>query len=376
MYIIATLGLAALTAGVYMASSNSLHLSKFAKASTIYKHYNSIFPDDDEHGCVEFWVSCSDYSYTLEEPTGVTIIEGGDITDNPSFDWDGMNILDDRYLPSFNESERWGMSPTYDSSSDRILYGLYPQTAVEDETTYNALEALTSDDIYEQNGYYYYNGNFYQNCIGDACDGDSHFASGTKVKNGTRYWFLCERISWVTMYASGSYNTVYSEKLLNAGVQWGHSNTDVYGTSLVRDWLNGVGTHSGNGFMKSAFSNDDTFLESMQLSLDDGSSTLNDYVRLLTKAEAKNSANFVNDGARKANITDWAAAHHACFQRGDNSFGRWWLCEGNTEITEDYNTTHAWGVGLGGAVGQGGPKTGTASGDRCERPVVTIVYAY
>ena len=88
---------------------------------------------------------------------------------------------------------------------------------------------------------------------------------------------------------------------------------------------------------------------------------------VLTRDEAKNASYFANNNARMVNITDWASAHHACFKNGSTPYGRWWLCEANTVVT-----TCAWGVGLSGDVGDGGPKTGNGSKDRCERPVVTI----
>ena len=332
-----------------------------------YKHYNAIAPTDNEHGCLEFWVSCSDYSYTFTKPTSGTIQEGGNITDNTSFDWNGMNVLDGRYIPSLNQQKSWGMIPVLDSGNNKITYGLFPQTVIEDEGTINALNALTSSDIYEGTGYYYYNGNFYQTCDGDRCDSDSHFASGTKVVNGTKYWFICEPISWVIMSNSGSNYQVYSEKALHAGINWGYSNSDAYEQSQVRAWLNGTGTHAGSGFFQTALFNSTEYVQSMTFTLDDGSATLNDYVRLLTKDEANDSTYFANDNARKVVLTDWTAAHHACFQNDSSSFARWWLCEANTD-----NTANAWGVGLGGAVGNGGPKTASGSNDRAERPVITI----
>ena len=135
----------------------------------------------------------------------------------------------------------------------------------------------------------------------------------------------------------------------------------------MRAWLNGLGTYAGQGFLQTALTNSAQYVTSMSLTLDDGSSSLNDQVRLLTKGEASHSTYFANDAARKLIVTDWAAAHHACFQNGSTSFTRWWLCEANTD-----NTSNAWGVGLGGAVGNGGPKTASGSNDRAERPVITI----
>lgn len=341
------------------------------KASyTVYKHYNAISATDNEHGCVEFWVSCSDYSYSLTAPTEGTIVEGGNITDNPSFDWDGMDILDERFVPSINQQKQWGMKPVVDLGNNRITYGLFPQTVVDDSDLIDTLDSLPSSSIYEQTGYYYYDGNFYQTAIGDRCDGDSHFANGQTVINGTKYWFVCEPISWVIMSNSGSTYQVYSEKAIHAGINWGYSNANVYEQSQVREWLNGIGSHSGNGFFQTGLFGSTDYLQSMTISLDDGSSTLNDYVRLLTKGEANDSTYFANDNARKLVPTDWAAAHHACFSSSSSSFTRWWLCEANTD-----STNNAWGVGLGGAVGNGGPKTASGSNDRAERPVITLSIA-
>ena len=347
-------------------NSNSLILNKATSPKT-YKHYNAIAPTPTQHGCREFWVLCSDYSYTFTAPTDGTIVEGGDITDNPSFDWNGMDVLDERFIPSTNQQKSWGMVPVLDQGNNKVTYGLFPQTYVSDADTIAALNALTDESIYDTNGYYYYNGNFYQNCIGDKCDNDSHFADGTKVVNGTKYWFICKPISWVIMSKSGSTYQLYSEKLIHAGIAWGYNTSNVYEQSQVREWLNGIGTYADNGFLQTALYPNQSYLQTMSLTLDDGSTLLNDRVRLFKKDEANDATYFANDNARKAIITDWAAAHHACCQSGTSSYGRWWLCEANTD-----NTSNAWGVGLGGAVGNGGPKTGSGSDDRCERPVITI----
>lgn len=361
-----------------LAILNNRESSEYAGAAGIayrasshanYKHYNAIAPTDNEHGCHEFWVDCSNYSYTLTMPTDGSIAEGGDITNNPSFDWTNMNVLDERYIPSNNQQKNWGMVPVLDSGNNRITYGLFPQTYVSDTDTINALNALTDSSIHDATGYYYYNGNFYQTAIGDRCDGDSHFADGTTVQNGTKYWFVCEPISWVIMSNSGSTYQLYSEKALHAGINWGYTNSDTYETSQVREWLNGIGTYDGKGFFQTGLFGSNQYVQKMTISLDDGSSTLNDNVRLLTKGEASDSTYFANDNARKLVPTDWTAAHHACFQSSSSSFTRWWLCEANTDKD---NTSKAWGVGLGGAVGNGGPKTASGSNDRAERPYITL----
>lgn len=342
-----------------------------ATSSPVYKHYNAIAPTDNGHGCVEFWVSCSDYSYSLTAPTEGTIVEGGNITSNPSFDWNGMDVLDERFVPSINQQKAWGMIPVLDAGNNKISYGLYPQTHVSDADLISALNALTESSIMEENGYYYYNGNFYQNCLGDKCDNDNHFADGEKVVDNVKYWFVCEPISWVIMSSSGSTYTLYSEKAIHAGITWAYNNSNTYETSQVREWLNGIGTYSGEGFIKTALYPSRNYLQPMTLTLDDGSATLNDNVRLLTKGEASDSTYFANNNARMIILTDWTAAHHACFKNGSSSYGRWWLCEANTDTT-----TNVWGVGLSGDVGNGGPKTGNGSKDRAERPVITISYNF
>ena len=375
MYIGATLGLAALVAGVIVVTNNSFALKIGAKGTTLYKHYNAIAATDDEHGCKEFWVSCSDYSFTLTEPTDGTIVEGGNITDNKSFDWDGMTPLDDRFIPSNNKAKAWGMKPVLYSDDNVITYGLMPQTHVTSTDLMIALNELDSSYIDKTTGYYYYEGNFYQTCIGDRCDGDSHFSNGETVVNGTKYWFLCEPIAWKIMENSASTYLMYSMQALHGGINWGYSNSDTYETSQVRAWLNGTSTHSGQGFFQTALFNCNTYVQPMTIDLDDGSSRLNDNVRLLTKGEASDSKYFANDAARKLVPTDWAAAHHVCFQNGSSSFTRWWLCEANLIDDDEGNHTCAWGVGLGGAVGHGGPKTAKGSNDRAERPVIKITIA-
>ena len=369
VYIGTTITAAALVTVGLTISNSAINLNILSKASSsiTYKHYNAIAPTDNEHGCVEFWVSCSDYSFYLSAPSEGNIVEGGDITDNPSFAWNDMNILDDRYIPSLNEQRSWGMIPTVDLGNNKITYGLYPQTLVSDSSLISTLNTLGDEYISSVNGFYYYDGVFYQTCIGYRCDSDSHFADGTKVVDGTKYWFTCEPISWVIMSNSGSTYQMYSEKALHGGINWGYTNSDAYEQSQVREWLNGIGFFEGEGFFQTALFSSNQYVQKMTISLDDGSSTLNDNVRLLTKDEANDSYYFANDNARKLVPTDWAAAHKVCFQSGSSSFTRWWLCEANT-----VNTNNAWGVGLGGAVGNGGPKTGSDSYDRAERPVITI----
>ena len=354
--------------GVFISNSKSpLIFATRASSTVTYKHYNAIAPTDNGHGCCEFWVSCSDFSYSLTRPTEGNIVEGGNITDNPSFDWNGMDFLDERFVPSINQQKAWGMHPVLDLANNKITYGLYPQTYVSDSATISALDDLPESAIWETTGYYYYNGNFYQNCLGDKCDNDNHFADGTKVVDGTKYWFLCEPVSWVIMKNSGSTYQLYSEKMIHAGLTWAYSNSNIYENCQVRDWLNGTGSHLNNGFFQTGLFGSNEYVQSMTFTPDDGSSTMTDNVRLLTTDEANDANYFANNNARMIIITDWTAAHHACFKNGSSSYGRWWLCEANTDTT-----TNVWGVGLSGDVGNGGPKTGNGSKDRGERPVITI----
>lgn len=110
IYLTATLTLSALIAAGLTINNNGGPLIFAARASSpvAYKHYNAISATDNEHGCKEFWVDCSDYSYYFEAPTSGSIAEGGDIRDNHSFDWDGMDVLDERYIPSISKKKSGG----------------------------------------------------------------------------------------------------------------------------------------------------------------------------------------------------------------------------------------------------------------------------
>lgn len=369
IYTGATIGILAVVGTGIFVSNNKSPLVHIANAtSTItYKHYNAIEATENGHGCVEFWVNCSDFSYLLSAPSEGNIIEGGNITDNPSFDWDNMDPLDQRFVPSINQQKSWGMVPVVDLGNNRITYGLYPQTVVDDSDLLAILEDLPSSSISELTGFYYYNGNFYQNCIGARRDGDSHFSNGQTVINGTKYWFYCEPISWVIMSNSNSTYQLYTETSIYAGLTWGYSDSDTYETSQVREWLNGTGTYEGSGFFQTALFNSNEYIQKTTISLDDGSSTLTDDVRLLTKGEAEDSTYFADDKSRIIVPNDWSAAHKACFNNGSTFVSRWWLCEANTQ-----DTTCAYGVGLNGRVGNGGKKTSGDSYDRCIRPTILI----
>ena len=375
-------GIFAVASTVLFASRNETSFFSSSKAplnGPVYKHYNAIAPTENEHGCSEFWVNCSDFSYVLEQPTEGSIVEGGNITDNPSFDWNSMDYLDGRFIPSINQEKAWGMVPVIDSENNTATYGLYPQTVVDDSTLLETLESLTDESKDKNTGYYYYEGNFYQNCIGARRDSDSHFSNGATVEVGVKYWFTCEPISWKIMSSVDSTYQMYTSLGIYSGLTWGFSNTDTYETSRVRAWLIGTGTYVDEGFLQTALFESKNYLQSMTTTLDDGSATLNDKVRLLTKGEANDSAVFASKEVRKISPSDWAAAHKACFNSSSSSISRWWLCEGNLEINTDpekkRDTTMAWGVGLDGVVGNGGRKTSGDSYDRCIRPCITLTIA-
>lgn len=219
-------------------------------------------------------------------------------------------------------NEKNEYEPKIYENSGKILYGLYPQTVVDDETTIMELNELTTT---ESNGWYLYEGTYYVKQVADPDERSFKFSNGEYIEYGNTYWFKCEPIVWRILANDNGEYFILSEMLLDT--HYYHNSIDdrtIYGETIyannyehsdIRAWLN-------NDFYNSAFSLNDEHI--LVTEVDNSASTTEsssnsfacdntfDKVFLLSYQDYKNSDYGFNSGSdRQAKLTDYALARCA-----------------------------------------------------------------
>ncbi len=162
------------------------------------------------------------------------------------------------YVATFNEvyegEDILGMKPVISQDGKTILYGLYPQTHVNDSQVITQLNTLEPSSI---NGWYLYNGEYYAKQKAIVYNNESYkFDDGTAIVSGEEYWFKCEPIKWqILKNNDGSYFLLstllldahnyyadYSSRIVNEEIIYANN----YQYSDIRKWLN-------NEFYNTAF---------------------------------------------------------------------------------------------------------------------------
>ncbi len=224
---------------------------------------------------------------------------------------------------AYNGQSVVGMQPSV-AENGNILYGLYPQTYVGEESVVSALNALSPTAA---NGWYLYEGEYYAKETAKVYNNETYtFDDGTAITNGTEYWFKCEPIEWqVLSEEDGSYYLL-STLLLDAQAYYGSYEdrtldgqtvfANNYAESDIRAWLNGE-------FYETAFYFNDVYLQTRRV--ENGASTTElahnpyaskttqDNVLLLSYQEyLKADYGFLKSGekssTREAKTTDYARA--------------------------------------------------------------------
>ena len=220
-----------------------------------------------------------------------------------------------------------------------IYYGKYPQTVVSDTSLINNLNNLTETN---SNGYYEYNGNEYAKFSAKPNLSSSTFSNGTKVVNGSTYWFKVEPIKWKILSQVNGELIVMSEYLLDAKQFYNStSNRTIDGQTIypnnyeysdIRSWLNNE--FYNKSFTETEQSNIITKLvdNSLSSTCDSSNSYIcndtNDKVWLLSYSDATNTSyGFTTNSKREAKVTDYAIANGINYST-DSSYlrnGYWWL---------------------------------------------------
>ena len=213
--------------------------------------------------------------------------------------------------------------------SNKVNYGMFPQTVVTD----NALIAVLDTFVSSTNGYIAYNGNNYAKIIAASNASDYKFNDNTtQVINGNKYYFKVEAISWDILEETDGTYTLLSEYILDS--QQYAELRNKYEDSGIRAWLN-------DDFLNAAFtSNEKTNILDEEVDNSDTSTGFKnnyfvsdntfDKIYLLSYEEAMSeasgfSASTDSSSSRYRKVTDYALAVGCNKASSYGGTGTWWL---------------------------------------------------
>lgn len=281
-----------------------------------------------------------------------------------------------------------GIIPVYSSATKTVTYGLYPQKVLANNYNNSSLlSALNSLTTPESNGWYLYENDYYAKVSATPYKSYMFGSVGTKIVEGTTYWFKCEPITWNVLSESNNEYYLVSSQLLDAHCY--HSSTlertidnqTVYSSNYkysdIRSWLN-------NEFYNSAFSLGDNYIKTT--TVDNSASVANtqdiyacentadkvflpsyqDYVSNETYGFA---SNYVLDYNRYCETTDWAKARGSYYiGTSDSSIyhnGYYWM-----RSPWYYQSTKSWMVTSRGDVDESTVTSASAG----VRPAIIIPF--
>ena len=301
----------------------------------------------------------------------------------------GVVVSDITYVATYievsNEIDILGATPVLSEDKQTVLYGLYPQTHVSDNTLIEKLENLEPSSV---NGWCFYEGDYYCNEVANVFKGESYtFDNGDAIVNGATYWFKCEPISWDILTNDGVTYYLVTTKLLDTQSFYNNYNNrnengqliyaNNYEYSDIRSWLNGH-------FYNTAFVLNNVFVKETNLdnsamtsdSLENKYSCGNtlDKVFLPTYQDYLN-VNYgfeVNGGSisksRECKTTDYARVRGAWYNKTNAQLqynGSYWTRTSTSEFSYC-----AWNVNTGGFL-----STYAVDGaSHCVRPSIYIYF--
>lgn len=276
-----------------------------ANNEVVWYHYEKIDPNENAHGSKEFWANANDgcQSYVLEEPSEGQIIDR-DFSTNPFFA--SLSYLDDRYIPSIFEVNN-AVYPI--SNGIDFIYGIYPQTVVNDVALLEELEALDQSSIDIRNGWYLYEGRYYTHIITNPVTNDVRYHNNNVIPSGEKNWFICEPIWWTTLEDDNGDKFLLANQILD--VQRFDVESNFYMTSDIRSWLNNDFYNSafalGNQYIKPTLVNDN-FDPDHPSDKDYNKVFLPSYQNYTNQAYGFNPSNSAKDNARLGKTTDYVRA--------------------------------------------------------------------
>ena len=277
-----------------------------------------------------------------------------------------------------------GFNPTLSEDKTTILYGLYPQTHVSDETLITTLNTLQPTT----NNWYLYEGSYYCKETANVFKGESYtFDDGTAIVNGTEYWFKCEPISWDVLSNDGVTYYLVATKLLDTQSFYNSYNNrnnngqvvyaNNYEHSDVRAWLN-------NYFYNTAFILNNVFVKESELdnsaNTSDASNNKYSCANTLDKVFLPTYEDYLNQNygfesnggtvskSRECKTTEYARVRGAWYNNTNAQLkynGTYWTRTATSEFSYC-----AWNVNSGGFL-----STYAVDGtSHCVRPSIYIYY--
>ncbi len=249
----------------------------------------------------------------------------------------------------------FGMEPVF--STNKITYGIYPQTHVSDTLLISTLNTLTTT---KSNGWYLYDGTYYAKKKASPYSIFYTFSDGTTIVNGNTYWFKCEPIEWKILSSDNGTYSLVSTVLLDAHQYSSTSSRTIDGKTVypnnykysnIRSWLN-------SDFYNAAFSLDSSYIQTVEV--DNSASTTNsstnsyacentnDKVYLLSYQDYMNTSYFPDDASTRCKPTDYAKANGAYCHISSGSYNG--NCDYWTRSPCSNDSNHVWYVHSGGAL--------------------------
>lgn len=239
---------------------------------------------------------------------------------------------------SKDEIEKYALKPTICEEENTITYGMYPQSLVSDSALITKLNNIKKA---EDNGWYLYENDYFAKTIASPCANSNHFTDGTKIIEGTTYWFKCEPIVWKILRNTGNSCMVISNNLLDSQRYYSSTSSRIEnqtGISANNYLRSDIYTWLKNEFYNSAFSlNKDkiqtTSVDNSPSTTDNGKNNytcgytqdkvfLPSYREYIFEYYGFSTSETAFCKLRRSAPTDWARARGAYYS--SNGCGRYW----------------------------------------------------
>lgn len=268
------------------------------------KPVSESYSDATAHNYATGWTSDDTNHWHKCQNSGCTSVSGKNT----------HNVVDGRCTECYKTT-------TYYRDGDYIYFGEYPQTIKANSVT------ITSTQ--DSRGYYLGSDGFYYAKVTADPYGSYTFSTGTKVTDGTVYYFKVEPIRWRILSESGGTAFILCDRII-ANKRFDDDSNN-YKDSEIRAWLNGTFYETAFDDLQKALVNTVTVDNSVastgysenQYACEDTS----DKVFLLSYKEVTNadygfSSSGQSDTARQMTVSDYARATGAYMYYGN---GYWWL---------------------------------------------------
>ncbi len=227
--------------------------------------------------------------------------------------------------------EEWnkahGVVPVVDTTKKQVTYGLYPQTVVDDSNLLTALNTLDDTYINSDNGWYFYNNEYYAKLTATPYLSSYKFNNGDTIVKGTTYWFLCEPITWDILSNTDGQYYLLSDVLLDVHCYYTSTSSrfinskivdaNNYQYSDIRAWLNGydgssysVSDYTNKGFLDTAFALNYSYIQT---------TTVDNSVSTTDSSDNKYACENTNDKIFLPSYQDYLNSSYGFSTTSDNS---------------------------------------------------------